>query len=340
MRNRKSEASRVFLTFTTLAFSIAASVLAACSPQSNGITSGAASDHIVNGTLATDDDFAVGQLASSTVFIIRSEGDKRALCTGSLIRPNIVLTAGHCAPRGTNAEKMIVWAHALNMDLEQTAKAYPALVVGVIANPGFQPDANPNITVAKDDLALLVLDRSLPSQLVKLPNPDEELVLPKAFLAVGYGQADDRHTLPSELKGSGVLRHMVYTTDFKMQDQGDYQGMLTTIVGDSSVCHGDSGGPLFAMVDGISTNLILGITEAGDPQYSGGQGFAFRAAEKSTTPGLMDKFYNLYPMAHDCVGSLNAFVDVRAHVPWILSKVDFIESVMQSPRDAELKLDN
>ena len=303
--------------------------LMACSPSQPQISKGDLANGIVNGQTAQQNDIAAGGLAESVVFIQTKLSDTEgAACTGTLIANNIVLTAAHCLSDDHDPKKMAVALHAL--DLTSSVRPVGMIVFHVkalTANPGYAPN-DPN-GHQQNDLAVLLLDSNVPAgtRVAQLPAASFNVETLNSILTIGYGQSDDKHSTPDQQSGAGVLRYTTFGSDASGQKQFEVapttsdvpafiQGMILAAAQDTSVCHGDSGGPLMAMSGSKSANILVGVNDMVLPQvgYQGQMGQDYQDAAKT---GSLDGFYKKYPDARICMGGYNVFVNVAPQVGWI-----------------------
>lgn len=230
--------------------------LIACSPsQQHSVQLGADSSSIIGGAPVDNKD----AIAKSTVAIVASvvtKDDKEGqfICTGSLLKENIILTAGHCVPVVGEEYKEVALYVIFNTDLNQMQKADVRLVVdhavhtqyGQVGQDG--EDAH--------DLALIKFAGAMAPgyQLAKFLD-DESLLKPgtKVTLA-GYGliETDGVNT-----KSDDRLRKVDVEV---VEDFGKTEVLLDQTQG-KGACHGDSGGPAFLNVNG--TQYVWGVTSRG-----------------------------------------------------------------------------
>jgi hypothetical protein len=201
--------------------------------------------------------------------LTRVEGGFFPSCTGTLIAPNLILTAHHCVADLNSSDGQSVDCASTTFDPPHPASS---LIVSLEANVGQEgldpyqvaqvwlPPGAGNLLCGKD-IALLRLSRSVPANVAQpiVPRLDDEVSANEQFAAIGYGLQD-----PNDERGETIGHRMrvndamVFCTgascgaDFVTQDEW---------IGESPVCSGDSGGPA---LDG--EGRVAGVTSRGDPQ--------------------------------------------------------------------------
>jgi secreted trypsin-like serine protease len=170
-------------------------------------------------------------------------------CTGTLIGPHTVLTAGHCLyKRETRDLVFVQGTYALdqgNIRRRATAKAMP--------NDGDFRYDDPSL---HDDVGLLYVGDPAATETMKLhvgEPPLRDLVKHQRELAfIGFG-----YTLVRGNKaGLGTKRHV------DMPINGFAARTFTYRVARKNTCNGDSGGPAF--VESANELWLAGITSSGD----------------------------------------------------------------------------
>jgi secreted trypsin-like serine protease len=191
-------------------------------------------------------------------------------CTGTVVAPRVILTAGHCVEdieSGTIAPATGFAVATGVADVRQATKTNVSLVSQALVYPGFKPSK------LQGDAGLLILATPTASPPISLASdPDAGLLAAGAKLTVaGWGL-----TNPKAKEGSPVLRAgetiVQDTAECKSQSRRYYPFysaavQLCAIDHPSdkvSGCFGDSGGPAIATrVDG--TPVEVGIVSTGGP---------------------------------------------------------------------------
>jgi V8-like Glu-specific endopeptidase len=186
-------------------------------------------------------------IAKSVVGVAVPDGKMFDLCTGVLVAPRVVLTAGHCMIGKTDKAVVIFRRSLLN------APQSAFRVVEKYAVPsGFDADvadgSDPN------DVAVILLDRPAPSTAVPLP---VSLIpvppLAKGVMLAGYGAAK------YDQKKDRISGNAGFALRTAAAEIVDWSALITLDQSKSGVCRGDSGGPIYAEV-GDRLALIATIT--------------------------------------------------------------------------------
>jgi secreted trypsin-like serine protease len=207
------------------------------------------------------------------VYIQAEEGPEAFYaCTGTVVAPRVVLTAGHCV--ATESGPLIPPSRVkVGVGVADLRQAHAANAVYSVTKTLMFPEYDPS--VIHGDAGLMILSRPVAAPAISLAtNADAALYGegdPIAIAGWGLRSASD--------KGSSELQSAVTTvqsTDYCRRNVVKYYPFYSpgtqTCAIDSpgheiGTCHGDSGGPAIAIrPDG--TPVEIGITSLGNPKCS------------------------------------------------------------------------
>ena len=212
----------------------------------------------------TDDD------RTYVVGLVIQQGWAGGACSGSLIAPNLVLTAQHCiAP--TSSEGIACGFSTFG----QTYSTSDIYVTTRTEFPRFgyygvqeiivpEPEAE----VCGNDIALLVLNQNvMSSDAVPItPRLDDPVSAGERFTAVGYG-----HTGNGDGAGTrrSIANRRIICSGFQNGGQDGNQGIYTNEwLGNDGTCQGDSGGPALDVSEEVIGVLSRGPEGCVYPVYT------------------------------------------------------------------------
>lgn len=232
--------------------SIAALPLLGCSPEPAPVEVVA---HAVEPIAGGKDDYNDTNVVG---VVLPQEG---YLCSGSLIAPNVVLTAHHCVANIVNGSQGVLCA--------STGFTGPFPASHFVVTPKYDSnDSSADHTVREvrlpttdtllcgKDLAILILDKPFTTNEALapfVPRVDTELAKGEIYSAIGYGGTDQA------ADGAGYRRRR----DGLAVQCGGTQCQIqlaekTEWIGQTGICEGDSGGPA---VD--AQGRVVGVTSRG-----------------------------------------------------------------------------
>ena len=212
----------------------------------------------------------VGQFPWTVSVIHRSTGTHE--CTGALISPTWVLTAGHC----TLAYDPVFSVRTGSWDDSSGGQVIE--VVAVHANPSFNPPPTDAPFLA-DDVALMQLASPSSAPTIALARPDQAAAWAPGTVAAFSGFGDECG--PPELVYGGVscagivqtamhdaalpvIDNATCAADYPTETVYPDLQLCTLHSGVVTPCHGDSGGPLVATTP--EGPVIVGVISGGrDP---------------------------------------------------------------------------
>mgnify|MGYP001381390703 CR=1 FL=1 len=188
-----------------------------------------------------------------------------SLCTGSLIAPNVVLTARHCVS-SISGQGSAVSCESSTTSAPFGAKSFFVTTADVVT-PGnaieylVEEVRVPPVDnlLCGNDIAILILSDNVSGIEPYLPRLDDApLGGGEPYSAVGYGAGDGAGAEPgTRRRRDGLTTTCVGPDCFGTTPFGD-ELTATEWVGNGGVCQGDSGGPALDVDD-----RVIGVTSRG-----------------------------------------------------------------------------
>lgn len=178
-------------------------------------------------------------------------------CTGSIITPRIVLSAGHCGD-DLPLETVVALGKAY-FGTDVTDPDDTRGFVDMAVHPDYRElESGPLGTdLGAFDFAILVLDEDAPVPAMRInPLPLSETDVGLEMVSVGFGLSS------ASGSGSGTKRSAVLTLD-QVDDMFLYS-LSETNPDEGQICSGDSGGPQLAQLDGSEEWIQVGVHSWGD----------------------------------------------------------------------------
>jgi trypsin len=225
-------------------------------------------------------------------FIIDFRGNEEAgLCSGTVLAPNLVLTAAHCAvdlETGVANEASGYRVVTGNVDWASPERQVSE-VSQVVVFPHYKASATSPIVFG--DAALLVLSTPTTAPAISLATPAQAKRVRTGTRATvaGWGQTSYGQSEPTEWL-------MWAKTEVEGKRCEGLPGRICAIdfpKFNSGVCHGDSGGPLLETLPHDRGTIEIGITQAGFGECS------------TKRPGIFTRANLIAPWADRWIATLN-----------------------------------
>jgi secreted trypsin-like serine protease len=222
-----------------------------------------------------------GNAHPAVVLIIMDVGGQPAFrCSGTLIAPKVVLTAGHCAGEPGEFSGLRVFTES---DVENGNNNYPFRGPNTIEATEWRSHPQyTNRAFFLHDVGVVVLKKEVKlasNQYGRLPKQDQlDALKPSSstvFTSVGYGvQRINPVHIEAELIRMFAEPHLI---QINTGWTGNFSMLLSNNASTGGTCFGDSGGPNYLG----SSNVIAGVTSFAKNGNCAGTGGVFRLDRKN-----------------------------------------------------------
>ena len=189
------------------------------------------------------------QRSTAAMYSPSANGPGGALCTASLIAPNMAVTAAHCVQPGGYAPEMIFGPNVRSPDSVHRP------ITGEVVNPAWAKKAGRGMD--QGDIAVVKFGGGLPPgyKAATLDSGDEQIKKGESAVLAGYGISN-----ASTQEGAGVLRKTTVAVSNARRGKSE---MILDQTRGHGACHGDSGGP--AYLQRGKKMVLAGVTNRSYP---------------------------------------------------------------------------
>ncbi len=273
---QQGEQMKKSMTINLLLALTALGIFASCAPANKSSLASDASKQskIIGGVVSTEEfQKQNGIVGLIMVFTDENGNQNGALCTGSMIKPNIVLTAAHCLelPPKSKLNAAIVFFstdfHAVMKEIGAGDKTHARAIVKVQRNEQYLKGKG-----SDNDVGLIRFAGDVPAgfQVANMPTAQVAAALHAGATVTLSGYGVDKYVMGTNGTtktsepigtGDGILRQVSGIKLLALsQDQNEMQFDQSTGAG---ACHGDSGGPAY-LVDSNKKAYLVGVTSRGE----------------------------------------------------------------------------
>jgi hypothetical protein len=211
--------------------------------------------------------------SNTGAFIVKSpSGQIYPLCSGTLITPDVFLTASHCTQYFTDVLVPLGYTAYVSFDNlipsgSQTSRRTRLIAVTyAVTNPNYnqrQSDSGDIGVLILQSNARGITPATLPSCGLLSQLAAQNLLQSALFTAAGYGlQNRVVGGGPPYFEDANPVPRMYSFSSFNALSPGYLRLSQNPATGDGGTCYGDSGGPNFLTLDG--QQILVAVTTTGD----------------------------------------------------------------------------
>ena len=270
---------------------------------------------------------------------ISSNPDSWISCSGALVTPNVVATAGHCVldSSGLVSKQILVGPPGSQLSVtESWAKAIQTYTDENYRGPGI------NGLLTSSDIAFLVIDKTF-TQNTKIyfasENSLNALKISSARLRIiGYGITSDA--------GAPNLDPHYLDSTFQNESSSD-PNQSFAVSSKGGICKGDSGGPVLSITPTRVTllGIVLGSRNLGvkcaGRDSSGQYSTTFTAINRYanlTVEAMTDAFSNLQVSVNDSKKNSDETINLRERVDSLEQQVSELQSSFENANQETIRL--
>jgi len=221
------------------------------------------------------------------LLVMDVEGEPMYRCSGTLLSPTVVLTAGHCASNYPDPEYTGIRVFT-ESDVQNGNNNYPYCNKGdkncVEAAEWHAHPEYPNAPFYYHDVGVVVLKKPVKNvkKFGSLPEVNQLDILASqvnkpdiTFTSVGYGVQESFPDAAAWKENNVKIRMVAYPKLIQINTPGftgDFSLLLSNNTATGGTCYGDSGGPNFL----YDSPVVAGVTSYGLNPTCGGTGGVFR----------------------------------------------------------------
>lgn len=233
-------------------------------------------------------------------FFVRVDHNWYPTCGGSLVAPDVILTAGHCQKK-KEGDRLSVIVNGFHDSPSLSDGQYPRLVVETVVHPNY----NPTAWAYFDDVMLMKLDEPVTDiAYVEINRDTSQPAVSEQVTVMGLGRLSEYGGYPAVLQvvNLEIASHEECFSSYDgvgmgpiVQETMVCAGSITNIPQDS--CQGDSGGPVIN-ANGVQVGVIsfgLGCAREGYPSVNArtavpGQDWIHEALCNLTSSSSLDEW--------------------------------------------------